>query len=126
MQAALMKRPARVAVIAATLLALGAALAFALLSGSTHTAQAAVHHSAKHAAKKHAAHFISTKHVSHKAATRTADPAGPSDGDTVQSGDQSTPDTPGETSTETSGEAPSNEPDTGPDVQQQGDFQGNF
>jgi hypothetical protein len=105
MQAILMRRPGRLAMIA--VLALGAVLAFALLSGGTRTAQAATRH-----ATKHATHRVA-HHAGHHARS-VSDPAGTTDPDNVQSGDQTTPDstsaaTPGETSgesSETSGEAP--------------------
>jgi hypothetical protein len=114
MQAILMKRPGRVAMIAALVLALGAVLAFALLSGGARPAQAAARHATKHA----------THHVAHHArhhARSVRDPAGTTDPDNVQSGDQTTPDTPsaatpGETSgesSETSGEAPGDTQPTG-------------
>jgi hypothetical protein len=91
MQAASMKRPGRVAMIAALVLTLGAVLAFALLSGGTRTAQAAAKHATKHA----------THHARHHAAKKSStDPTTTTDGDNVQSGDQSTPDTPSETSGE--------------------------
>jgi hypothetical protein len=90
MHSRLIARPARLAAIAALVLAVAVALTFALMSSGTPAAHAAV----KHAAAKHA----TTNHV----ARAQADPAGPSDGDTVQSGDQSTPDP---TSSETSGES---------------------
>ena len=90
MEAALRRRPGRVATIAALILALGAVLAFALLSGGTRTAQAATQHATKHATH-HATH-----HARHHARTSGGDPAGSTtDPDNVQSGDQTTPDTPG-------------------------------
>lgn len=111
MHAALMTRPARVATIGALVLAVGAALAFALLSGGTRTAQAAVRHSTKHATH-HATHHA--RHARHAART-TADPTGAPDGDNVQSGDQTTPDptsaaAPGETSGESSVETEQGQP----------------
>jgi Flp pilus assembly protein TadG len=95
MQAVSMRRRSRAVVLAALVLALGAVLAFALLSGGTRTAQAAVRHATKHAAH-HATH-----HARHHAAkTSSTDPTTTTDGDNVQSGDQSTSDTPSETSGE--------------------------
>lgn len=92
MHAVQFRRPRAVAMIVALVLALGAVLAFALLSGSTRTAQAATGH------HKH--------HANHSGAA--ADQPGSTDTDNVQSGDQTTPDTGG-------GAASSSENPGGPD-----------
>lgn len=124
MQAVSMKRPGRVATIAALVLALTALLAFVLLSGGPRTAQAAVRHATKHATH-HVTHHAG--HARHHSAATTADPTGPSDGDNVQSGDQTSPDNPpgettgeGESNVESEqgqpGEPANGHQDTGPNV----------
>ncbi|MDQ6817148.1 MAG: hypothetical protein M3018_07040 [Actinomycetota bacterium] len=77
MQAAHSNRPRAMALIVALVLALGAVLAFALLSGSTRTAQAATGHHKHHA-----------RHHSRAAAEQP----GGTDTDNIQSGDQTAPD----------------------------------
>jgi hypothetical protein len=86
-----MKRPGRIATIVALVLALGALAAFALLSGGSRPAQAAVRHATKHATHRAAHH---ARHTRHHAARTAADPAATSDADNVQSGDQTSPDNP--------------------------------
>lgn len=100
MQAVFPKRPVRTAMIAALVLALAAVLTFALLSAGTRTAQAAVRHATHHPAH-HARHH----------ARSASDPAGTTDPDNLQSGDQTSPDNaPGATA----GEGESNvEPELG-------------
>jgi hypothetical protein len=90
MQAVLFKWHRRAAMIAVLALAFGAALAFALLSSGTGPAQAKVHHA------KHQVH-----HARHHSAT--SDQPGSTDPDTVQSGDQTTPDTSGAAPGESTG-----------------------
>jgi hypothetical protein len=96
MQSGLMPKPSRAATIVAVVLALGALAAFALLSASAHTAQAAVGHAGKHA----------VHHARHHAARKSTEQTTATDGDNVQSGDQTAPgETSGESSGETSGES---------------------
>src|SRR5262249_12666365 len=87
MHISLSRRPARLVVLVVLAFAVAALLLFALnVGGGGAVAQARSHHAAHHA-KHHARHH-----------TRAADPSSPADPDNVQSGGQSTPDTPGETS----------------------------
>ena len=90
MQEWLLKRPTRTVVLVALAIAAATLLLCALTAGSTGAAA--------QARPRHATHHA-THHARHHA--RVADPAGgTADPDNVQSGDQSTPDTPSETSGE--------------------------
>lgn len=100
MQSGLFKYGARPAMLVALALALGM-LAFALLSAGTKIAQAAPHHAIHHA----------VHHARHHA---TNDPTTTADPDNVQSGDQTSPDTPGTAGSET----PSSESESSVDTEQ--------
>jgi type II secretory pathway pseudopilin PulG len=87
-----MNRRSRIAMIAALVLALVGVTAVLLMSGGTRTAQAAVQH-VNRQVTHHATH-----HAQRHAAATSTEQAGGTDGDTVQSGDQTGADsTPGET-----------------------------
>lgn len=88
----LMRRHRAVAILAVSAMALAALLLWLVAGGGgPASAQAATSH-AKHHATHHASHHVSARHAQ-----------SPADGDTVQSGDQTSPDTPGASSAQSDG-----------------------